>query len=300
MKVLLTGATGYVGSAVAAALLGAGHEVTGLARHPEKAALLVGRGLQFVRGDLTNTVLLSDLAKEHDTIVHAGAATGSEAGLIDARAVDALLAGARAGRARRFVYTSSAWVLGASRLGPADEGSPVSPHPLVAHRPAVERRVREASKHGMATQVIRPGIVYGGKDGILAMWWSAALQEKLVRVVGDGDNHWPLVHLEDLAQLYLLVLEKGASGAVYHGTDDTAYPVLELARRVVRAAGGTQVQLWPLESARARFGLFADALVLDQHVLSPASRALGWAPRHPDFLKETDRIYDEFIAAPRS
>jgi len=299
MKVFLTGATGYIGSAVAAALLAQGHQVTGLARHPEKAAALVARGLRFVRGDLTNTVVLSELAKEHDTVVHAGAARGQERGNIDIRAVDALLAGARAGMARRLLYTSGVWALGATRDGPADETAPVRPHPLVAHRATVERRVLEASDGRLRTNVIRPGIVYGGREGILSMWWSAAMEGNHVRVVGDGDNRWPLVHREDLAQLYLLVLEHGVPRGVYHGTDDTAYPVLRLARHVAQAAGGLQVQPWPLESARLQFGLFADALVMDQHVISPGARALGWTLQHPDFPKEVDRLYDEFIALPR-
>lgn len=298
MKILLTGATGYVGSAVGWQLLDGGHQVTGVARHSGKEGALAARGLRFERADLTNTALLAQLAREHDAVVHAGMASAADAGQIDARAVDALITGLASGRGRKvFLYTSGVWVLGRRSDEPADETSSTAPHPHVAYRSAVERRVRDANGGALRTQVIRPGIVYGGKEGILAMWWGSALRDHHVRVVGEGENRWPLVHREDLARLYQLVLERGAPGAVYHGTEGTAHRVIDLARAVGKVAGA-DVQLWPLEAARAQMGTFADALVLDQVVISPASERLSWTLQHPDFLKEVDRVYREFVAAP--
>ncbi|MBI3182490.1 MAG: NAD-dependent epimerase/dehydratase family protein [Myxococcales bacterium] len=296
MKVFLPGATGYIGSALAGALIRAGHQVTGLGRSQQRAAPLEARGLTFLRADLSDARLLEQEAKDHEVTVYAAAEYGPHRAERDAKAVAAILAGAGAGAGLKvFVYTSGVWAIGPTGERAADESTPVRPNPLVAWRPAVEKQVLEGASSKVRTQVVRPGVVYGGHGGYLGGWIRQALEEKRIRVVGDGKNRWPIVHLEDLAELFRLVIDRGAPRSVYHATDDTAHTVESLARVIARAAGIERVETWPLPEARAQLGPVAEALVMDQVVKSPASRRLGWKPRR-ELPSQADAVYDEYVA----
>ncbi|HEX2187724.1 MAG TPA: NAD-dependent epimerase/dehydratase family protein, partial [Longimicrobiaceae bacterium] len=164
MKVLLAGATGYVGSAVAEALLAAGHEVTGLARSDGAAARLRAAGPGVRRGDLLEPDALAPAVVDADAVVHAAALPGDA----DAAAVRALLAMLE-GTGKTWVYTSGAWVLGSPGDRVADEDAPTdSAAELVAWRPAVERATLEAAGRGVRSVVIRPAMVYGRGGGSVA------------------------------------------------------------------------------------------------------------------------------------
>jgi nucleoside-diphosphate-sugar epimerase len=295
MRVFVTGATGYVGSAVAAALLEAGHTVTGAGRNAAKAQPLVAQGMTFSKMELGDVAGLTQAAKEHDATVHAASDMGPQRVDVERAAVDALLEGARAAGAQ-LIYTSGIWVLGPTGAGKADEKAATNPLPLVAWRPAMEQRVLSARSDSVRAWVIRPGVVWGGSAGILSEWWAGAVDKKAFRIVGDGKNRWPMVHRDDLAQLYRRVLEQAAAPSILHATDDTAHSVAELASAVAKATGAT-VTMWPLAEARSKLGPYADALAADQHVVSPAARALGWAPRHLDFTSEAKLALEEFRAA---
>ena len=143
MKVFLTGATGYVGSAVARALRGAGHEVVGLARSEGAARRLSEAGFEAVLGDMTDAPLLARCAADADAVVHAALARGPEIPAADTAATRALLDAVR-GTTKRLIYTSGVWVYGETGDTAADERSPTRPVPLAAWRPAVERLVLEA------------------------------------------------------------------------------------------------------------------------------------------------------------
>ncbi len=282
MRVLLTGATGYVGRAVAQALRAAGHEVVGLARSDEAAAKLEAGGHAVLRGSLTDLDVLADGAGRADAIIHAAATGGADQADADTAAVHALL-DALAGSGKPFVYTSGIWVLGATGDGVADDDAPVNPAALVAWRPAVERAVVDGAARGIRSAVIRPGVVYGRAGGTPGGFVASGRKKGVVRYVGDGSQRWPFVHVDDLADLYVLALDAPA-GTVLNATGPSL-PVRDVAQAAARATGA-RAEAWPLAEARARLGAYADALALDQQVSAPRARALGWRPSRPSVLEE--------------
>jgi nucleoside-diphosphate-sugar epimerase len=275
MNVFLTGATGYIGGAVADALIAAGHRVTGLARSDEAAEKLERNRIAVHRGDISSPGTLVNAAKESDGVIHAGTTNNGD---LDKAAVEAML-DALHGSGKPFLYTSGIWVLGNTGGVAADESFPLNPIPKVAWRPAVERAVLDAAAQGVRTIVIRPGIVFGGGGGIPADFVKSVKNNGSALYVGTGENHWPLVHLNDLADLYVLALEKGPAGELFHATDGSAHTVKEIAASAGKTAS------WPLDEARKTLGAYADALVLDQQVSSAKARAmLGWQPHAGDIL----------------
>jgi nucleoside-diphosphate-sugar epimerase len=287
MKVFLTGATGYIGGAVAQALAAAGHEVVGLARSDRAEQELRRRGVIPVRGDLTKPSDLTSLAQRADGAIHTGFSIGPDGGAIDRASVEAILAGLN-GSGKPFVYTSGVWVFGNTGPQPVDETSPLDPTPLVAWRPAVEQLVFDAAAHGVRSVVIRPGDVYGRGGGMIADMVAQGREKGTVSYVGDGENHWPVIHVDDLARLYVLALEKAPAGTLLHATVGSSVRLKDIADAASRAAGvAGKTASWPLAQARKALGPFADALALDQHFASSrASDLLGWTPREPSLLAD--------------
>ncbi|MGY1836763.1 NAD-dependent epimerase/dehydratase family protein [Blastococcus sp. SYSU DS0510] len=286
MKVLVLGATGYIGSVLVERLVGAGHEVVALTRpgvDEPPAIASVGT----VAGDLAEPEGLSAaVAPDIDAVVHVAPPTGVAAA--DIAAVEALLVPLR-GTGRTFLYTSGLWVLGATGTHPADEDSPLDAIELVAHRPVIERLVLDAAETGVRGLVVRPAIAHGRGGGIPGLLVSTARDHGAGRFVGSADTRWPMVHVDDLAELFLLVLEQAPAGRLFHGVDEEAVPVPELAAAAARAAGlDGSAESWPVEDARAVLGAaFADALALSQSATGARAREeLGWHPRRPGAVQE--------------
>jgi nucleoside-diphosphate-sugar epimerase len=296
VRVFVTGASGYIGTAVAQVLARAGHQVTGLYNNPEKEGVLRFWGVEPLKGSLENPSAWGEFAAEHDAILHIGMAKDSNAPETDRRVVEALLSSAQLkGLTRSFVYTSGVWVLGDTRGKSEDEsGSSAHPAELVEWRPAVGEMVLNVRSDILATAVIRPGLVYGGKAGILSMLFESAMKDGAAWCVGEGQNHWSLVHLEDLARLYRLVVEKSARG-IFHGVDNHPLKAVEIAKAANQAAGkNASVKSLSLGEARKKWGLMADALIMDQKIVSKRSHDLGWKPSHSSFLKGAAEAFREW------
>ncbi len=240
MHIFLTGATGYVGAGIAAALIRARHDVTALVRSDTSAARVISYGISVHRGDLRDPSTYRDAARAADAVVHAGVEGGADRMDADRIFVDAA-AGAN------LIYTSTLFVLG--NVDEGDETSPAS-GPRAEH----ERLVLDAGG-----AVIRPGMIWGAEG--------AFLFENPI-AIGDGSNRWPLVHRDDVAELYRLVAESGARG-IFHAVTE-----------VLRAGDVFPGKNVPLEEARKELGGFADALALDQNVSARRSFDLGWRPAH--------------------
>ncbi|HEX2076396.1 MAG TPA: NAD-dependent epimerase/dehydratase family protein [Longimicrobium sp.] len=298
MRVFVTGASGYVGGAVARAFAAAGHEVSGLVRTPEKAALVKAFGARPVIGDLRDPATYAAEAAAHDTLVHVGMQPGPEKLATDRLAVDTLLAAAREGGAESLIFTSVMFVLGDTGDGWADEDASTGrPAPSAAGRPEHERIVLDAADDRLATAVVRPGMVYGGRGGSVGQAFATAKRDRAALIVGDGRNRWPLIHLDDVGALYVHVAGARARG-VFHAVDGTALTVDEIARAASRAAGaGGAVRYLPVEEARAFLGAFADSLALDQRIAAPRSAALGWRAERPAFPEWADEVYREWLDA---
>lgn len=303
MKVFLTGATGYVGRAVARALAGSGHQVTGLLRSAEKSSLLADElGGRPVYGDMTIPASYRGEAAEHDVLVHCAFHEERDPIGSDRTALDALLDAARLGdRPRLVVYTSGCWILGDTGGATVDEAAPVDePADVVAWRPRHEEICLEAGgEDGFATAVVRPGIVYGAEGGLTARLFASAERDGAAEVPCDGEQHWSFVHRDDLGRLYARVVDAEASG-VFHGVDDLPLPAAAAARAASEAAGsGGEVRRVSLEEAREDLGPAADALCLDQRLVARRSTELGWSPEWPSFGEAAEDAYREWVDAGR-
>ncbi len=300
MRIFLTGASGYIGSAVLDAFVRAGHEVTGLVRHSENAAKVAARGGAPVCGDLLDPASYRAEADGHDVFIHAGfdGTRGAEA---DRVAIDTLVDAARAGeagRARLLIYTSGIWVLGAT-AAPAAEDAAVNPASIVTFRPAHEQAVLSAAGGGLRTAVVRPGIVFGGSRGIVGDIFRDAANG-LIRIVGTGENRWPAVYDRDLADLYLRLALRSEASGIFHATDETDERVNDIVEAIAaHAPTPPDVRRMPLNEAQKKMGPYALALALDQVVRSPHARAIGWAPAVRSIAGNAARLFDEWRAASR-
>ncbi len=299
MRVFLTGATGYVGSAILDALLRGGHQVTALIRDPEKAERVAVRGVQTVLGELANPSGWAAHAGTCDGTIHAAIESSRRSGEVDRIALDAILAAAAtraAGpveRAPFVLYTSSAWAIGRA-IRPASEKVVPKPTPIAAWRPGHERLVLEAgAQGGVRTAVIRPGLVYGHSRGRIADLMKEA-RNGLIRVIGTGQQHWACVYDRDLADLYVRIATSDAAG-IFHANDEADEKVEDIVAAIAgQMPNRPDVRLVPLEEARATMGLQADALALDQRVRSPRAKALGWVPSLRSVAGSVTRLLEEY------
>jgi nucleoside-diphosphate-sugar epimerase len=294
MRIFVTGATGYVGGAIVEALVRTGHEVSGLSRSVAADAAIARAGARPVRGALGGVAKLAAVLAGQDALVHAGVdyALGPAG---DEEAIDAFLAAARAAaRPMTVVYTSGVWVLGATAAPTDEKGSTAHPAPLVAWRAAHEQAVLAAGSDHVAAAVIRPGIVYGERRGLVSPWFEQAVKEGAARVVGDGRNHWPFIHRADLAELYHRVIVKRGHG-IFHGVDGAAISVGDAARAASKAAGRGAIVEVPFADAHRTMGPMADALVLDQLVVSTRGAEVGWKPAHPSFPQDAVAAFREWL-----
>jgi nucleoside-diphosphate-sugar epimerase len=292
MRIFLTGGSGYIGSAVLDAFVRAGHHVDALVRNSEKAAVVQARGGHPVVGDLSEPATYAEAAAAGDGVVHTAFEYSARGVQVDAVALDALLAPAKQ-PGRFIVYTSGIWVLGTCTT-PADETAPRNPIELVAWRPAHEDRVLRAEAAGIRPVVIRPAVVYGGSRGIVGEIFKDA-SNSLVRVVGSGDNHWPLVYDRDLADLYVRVATRQDAAGVFHANDEGDERVNDLVAAIAsHAKTSPSVRHVPLPEARQKMGPYADALALDQVLRSPRARAIGWNPSLHSVGGNAARLFDEW------
>lgn len=301
MRIFLTGATGYIGSAVLEAALRGGHHATALVRDPEKAERVSLRGVTPIIGELVRPESYAAAAEQSDAIVHTAFEQTKRGQAVDRVAIDSLCAAAArrldAGLPAAVIYTSQMWVLGDTQ-GQAREDTAINPTPFVAWRPEHEALVMERSRGGaIRTAIVRPGIVYGGARGIIADLLKDA-RNGLLRVVGDGRNHWPCVYDRDLADLYVRIAATPTASGIYHANDEADESVEDIVQAISR-----QVRMRPdirhvrIEEARAKMGPYADALALDQIVRSPRARALGWSPTLHSVSGNVARLLEEFRSA---
>lgn len=304
MRIFLTGATGYIGSAVLDALVRAGHQVTALVRDNEKAARVAARGAHPVVGSLSDPESYRAMADAQDGYIHTAFDTSSTGVANDRQTIDALLAAARRprtsnglnGAPRFFIYTSGIWVIGRTSE-PADESTPLNPIQLVAWRVEHERLVLEANDAQLRTAVVRPGVVYGGGTGIMSDLFKMAWNG-LVRVIGDGNNHWPTVYDRDLADLYARLAADDSASGVFHANDEGDETVNDIVSAISPyLPRKPDVRYVPIEEARTKMGPYADALALDQIVRSTRSRALGWNPSLHSVGGNAARLLEEWRAS---
>ena len=301
MRIFLTGATGYIGAAVLDALVRGGHDVTALVRNNEKARSVAKRGGHPVIGNLAEPESLRAAADAQDGYVHAAYDTRSGRGpSIEQVALETIIAAAKrprtagSGSPKRFIiYTSGVWILGRTPE-PATEDAPINPITLASFRPAHEKLVLDAAGDHLRTMVVRPGVVYGGSVGMVGDIFKAA-SNGLVRVIGDGNNRWPLVYDRDLADLYARLAAHGGASGVYHANDEGDERINDIVGAIKPYLSvKPDVRHVPIDEARHKMGPYADALALDQVVRSPRARALGWTPTLRSVAGNAARLLEEW------
>jgi nucleoside-diphosphate-sugar epimerase len=291
VRVFVTGATGFIGSAIVGELLPAGHQVLGLARSDAAADTLAGLGIEAHRGELSDTDSLAAGARACDGVIHTAFnhdwSTSREAAAeTDRRAVEAL-AGALEGSGKPFVVTSGTLML--ALLAPGRTGTEAdAPESAAIPRAASELAVQAAAGRGVRASVVRlsPTVHGAGDHGFVPMLIDIARRTGISAFVGEGANRWPAVHRLDAARLFRLALEKAAPGARLHGVAEEGVPMRAIAQTIGTALG-LPVQSLTEGEAQAHFDWLARFVALDNPTSSALTRSsLGWRPQEPELLRD--------------
>lgn len=282
MRVLVLGGTGSIGGAVSRRLVAAGHEVCALARSPDAAERLLEIGVEPVAGDITAPGLwVGAIAADLDAVVHAACTFDDAMGRVDSALLDALLpALAAGGRRPTLIYTGGCWLWGPSPDREIDEATPFDPLPAFAWM--VPNLQRALAAPGIRGAVVHPALVHADGIGPLAAMEDRARAGRPVQVVGSEAVLWPLVHANDLADLYHRVLEESGFTGQVIGVADAGVPVVDLARRAAaRTARPDAPEVIPEDVVAAERGDWARGFARSQRMSGRFARErFGWSPRH--------------------
>jgi nucleoside-diphosphate-sugar epimerase len=303
MRVFVTGASGWIGSAVVPELIGAGHQVTGLARSDASAAALAAAGAQVQRGTLDDLGSLRSAADASDAVIHLAfkhdvAFSGGfqDAAEADRRAIETF-GEALAGSGRPFIIASGTLGLAPGRVATErDDGhGPGSAAAFSGSGPAMRLANAEMTlsfaSRGVRSTVLRlPPTVHGeGDNGFMAALVGMARGSGVSGYLGDGSNRWPAVHRLDAAHLFRLALEKAPAGSVLHAVADEGVPIREIAEVIGRHLD-VPVASIPPEQAGEQFGFLAGFVGIDAPASSELTRELlGWQPAHPGLIDDLDK-----------
>jgi len=289
MKVFVTGAAGFIGGSIAAGLVKAGHEVTGLVRNPDQVAEVASIGVTGIVGTLADHDLLVAQARAADAVINAASSDNRAA-------VEAIIEGL-AGSGKPFLHTSGSSIVGDASGGLGTdkiyhEDHLPEPTPDKAARVAIDHLVLSAADRGVRSAVLCNTLIYGHgalpRDSVqLPRLLKQARKSGIVRHVGPGLNIWSNVHIDDVVDLYLLALEKTPAGTFYFVESGEA-SFRDMSAAIAKALNLGPAQDWPLDQAieewgyeMASYGLGSNSRVRGQR----ARTLLGWQPHRPAVLE---------------
>jgi len=293
MKVFVTGATGFVGTAVVQELLANGHQVLGLARSEESAKKLITAGAEAHRGDLNDFESLKAGVEASDAVIHLGFVHDftrfEEMCQLDGKVIETI-GGALLGTDKPFLITSGTALFSKEGLTTETDRS-VNPHPRIA----TENAADAVAAKGVKVAVIRLSPSVHGKGDIIGFVPTLiriAKENGKSAIIDDGHNFWPAVHKLDAAKLYRLALEKPfESGTRYHAVGEQGIPLKDIATFIAERLQVPVVSLTN-EEAMEHFGWFSHFAKLNNLTSSEETKSvLGWEPQHPTLLEDMDNIY---------
>lgn len=298
MRVFVTGATGFIGSAIVQNLIEAGHQVTGLARSEATAKALSAMGAKVHRGDIEDLKSLKTGAAEADGVIHTAFnhdfSKFKENCENDRKAIEALGL-ALEGTDRPFVITSGTALVSPGRLASEDDLFTIDSNTFP--RVASEEAGTKVIERGVRLIVVRlaPSVHDEGDRGFIPMLINIARQKGVSAYVGEGENRWNAVHRLDAANLFRLALEKGTAGTRFHGVTEEEVPFKDIAAAIGKGLG-LPVKALTTEQANQHFGWFALFAGLDCPASSQLTRQrLGWNPKHSTLLKDLEPSSSYFL-----
>ncbi|MGA6159733.1 NAD-dependent epimerase/dehydratase family protein [Stenotrophomonas sp. NPDC087984] len=281
-----TGGTGYIGASVLDRLIAKGHQVTAVVRNADKAAIVQNKGAEPALADLSDGKALHGLAAASEGVIHVASPGDETSVTVDKIAITSFLDALR-DTDRPFVHTTGIWVHGSGSA--ISESTAMNAPRLTAWRVPLAELVRKAE--GVRTSVVAPAVVYGRGGGLLNLVAAGPRttgNDPALTMVGPGDQHWSTVHVDDLAELYTLALEKAPAGSYFLGAGGINPTVREISEAVSRSLGlSGRVEPEPVVQTLDRLGLLGEALLLDQEATGDtARRVLGWVTEQPPILDD--------------
>jgi nucleoside-diphosphate-sugar epimerase len=294
MKIFITGASGYIGGSVAAALMAAGHEVSGLARSDEATAAMAKLGIRPVRGTLDDADVLAKAAHDADVTINAANAGH--------RAAAETMLKALADTGKTFLHTDGSSIVGTRARGELvekvfDEDTPFTPTPQREPRAEIDKMVRRAAGDGVRSIVIAPSLIYGLGHGLnpnsIQVPWLIKVAKKfgVAKHIGPGENRWANVHIDDLMTMYVLAIEKAPAGAFYYA-ENGENSMREMCEAISRMLGqGGRTQSMTVEEAADEWGEGPanDTMGSNSRVRAKRARAeLKWRPEARSLIEEIE------------
>ena len=286
-NVLVLGGTGSIGGGVAQSLSSRGHHVTCLARSQQSESVLRESNFNILKGDIRKPELWIEKAANFDAVIQAAITWSDDMGKVDSHLIDLLLDALSTSDSRKtLIYTGGCWLYGETGDKPATEHSPYCAIPDFSWGSDTGYRILEHP--GVRGMVVHPAMVYERDGGVLEAMLCDVHHNGRVQILGSAETTWTMIHRDDLAELYCLVLEKGKNGENYNAAGIEAIKVERLARTLTKRFGLTSdPQVMPIDEAVSKFGSWAIGYALSQKMSSQkAHTELGWVVKHTDILSD--------------